>query len=68
MGINTFYEFNGNKRYLFFENLDSNLDLYNEVSRKEVSLIVFSNSFFKIINNLILFNLLLFQKSIRICL
>ena len=42
-GINIFYEFNGNKRNLYTECVDNNLDLYNQISAKEVSELVIDN-------------------------
>lgn len=37
-GTNIFYEFNGIKTNIYCENVDNNLDLYNQISTKEVSL------------------------------
>ena len=37
-GINIFYEFNGNKRNIFANDVDNNFDLYNRISIKEVSI------------------------------
>jgi len=46
-GINVFYEFNGNKRNYYTQDVNCNLDLYNQISSKENLPI----DFFKIVSN-----------------